>query len=329
MRWIVARAPAKRDRDNLSGKNILKMLTRLRSLAQQIKLPRYRKIALGYEPTYYGAAANIARQLGLKSTTPHHCHVWSHGCRLLDAEDVRYYIRYPELSGNVLVARRTEATFLSANGIGGVYAVGLPICYAKPSSVPRARGSLLVMPPHATYHSRSSNALCDYLEYIKNIRHRFSRVACCLSRQCLQVKAVRKLFEGAGIPVVCGSAIDDGNSLARTRHLLEAFDYVTTNTLGSHLAYAMAFGAKVSIAGPLHTPSSDDAANEPFYRENPDLNDSAYRKLRQRRLEEMFAELKVEPWHAQAHAEWGRSLIGLKNVMSPREIGKLLGLQGA
>lgn len=329
MRWIVARAPAKPDWDNLSGKTILKMLTRLRSLAQQIKLPRYRKIALGYEPTYYGAAANIARQLSLKSTTPHHCYVWSHGCRLLDGEDVRYYIRFPELSGHVLVARQTEAAFLSANGIGKVYAVGLPICYAQPSNASRNRGSLLVMPPHATSHSRSSSAFCEYFEYIKSIRHHFDRVVCCLSRQCLQVKSVRKLIEEADIPVVCGSAIDDANSLPRTRRLFETFDCVTTNSFGSHLAYAMAFGAKVSVAGPIHQPSAEDVANEPFYVENPDLNDPEYRLSRQQIIEKTFAALRVDPWGASEHVEWGRHLIGAENVRSPREIGKLLGLQGA
>jgi hypothetical protein len=308
---------------------MVKMLTRVLSLVEQVTLPRYRQIALGYEPTYYGASANIARRLGLKNTIPQGCYAWSHGCRLLDGDDVRYYMRFPNLSGNVLVARRKEATFLSENGIRRVYAVGLPICYAKPSNVSRRRGSLLVMPPHATSHSRPSIVFCEYFEYIKSISHHFKRVVCCLSRQCLQVKSIRQLCEDAGIPVVCGSAIDDGNSLVRTRQLLETFDYVTTNTFGSHLAYAMAFSAKVSIAGPLHTPCPEDAANEPFYIENPDLNEPAYRRNRQQITEKTFAELKVDPWTAREHVEWGRHLIGADNVRSPREIGKLLGLQGA
>lgn len=305
------------------------MLVYLQSWVERMGLPRYRRIALGYEPTYYGASANIARHLGLANATPHTCYVWSHGCRMLDFEDVRYYIRFPDLSGNVLVARQTEAAFLSEHGIDKVHAVGLPICYAKSRRISRRDGSLLVMPLHATSHSKPSAGLREYVEYICGIKHRFTRVVCCLTRQCLHQSAVRKLFEANGIPVVCGSAIDDGKSLVRTRHLLETFDYVTTNTFGSHLAYAMAFGAKVSIAGPLHTPSHEDAVNEPFYRENPDLNDPAYRSNRQLRLEETYAELKVEPWMAQKHYAWGRHLIGADNMKSPREIGKLLGLQGA
>jgi hypothetical protein len=63
------------------------MITRVLSLVEQATLPRYRKIALGYEPTYYGASANIARQFGLKSEIPQSSYVWSHGCRLLDPED--------------------------------------------------------------------------------------------------------------------------------------------------------------------------------------------------------------------------------------------------
>lgn len=305
------------------------MIARLRSLLEQVRLPPYRRIPLGYEPTYYGAAANIARQLELSNATPRHCYVWSHGCRLLEAEDVRYYIRFPELSGNVLVARQAEARFLSNNGIHKVHAVGLPICYTKGGAVSREEGSLLVMPPHATFHSKSSNNVLEYVDYIIGIRHRFKRIVCCFSRQCLQAKSLRALFQQHGIPVVCGSAIDDANSLPRTRRLFEAFDYVTTNSFGSHLAYAMAFGAKVSVAGPMHQLSTEDVANEPFYVENPDLNDPDYRMSRQQIIEKTFAALRVDPWDAREHVEWGRHLIGAENVRSPREIGKLLGLQGA
>jgi hypothetical protein len=305
------------------------MTTGLRSLFEQVRLPPYRKITLGYEPTYYGAAANIARQLELSNAAPRHCYVWSHGCRLLDADDVRYYIRFPELSGNVLVARQAEARFLSNSGVDKVHAVGLPICYTRRGTVSKRDGSLLVMPPHATFHSKSSNTVLEYVDYITRIRHRFSRIVCCFSRQCLHEKSLKTLFQQRGIPVVCGSAIDDANSLARTRRLFETFDYVTTNNFGSHLAYAMAFGAKVSIAGPMHQPRVEDAVNEPFYVENPDLNDPNYRLSRQQIIEKSFAELRVDPWSAREHVEWGRHLIGADNVRSPLEIGKLLGLQGA
>ena len=305
------------------------MIARLLSLFEQVQLPPYRKIPLGYEPTYYGAAANIARQLELSNATPRNCYVWSHGCRLLDSEDVRYYIRFPELSGNVLVARQAEARFLSNSGVLKVHAVGLPICYTERGTVSKKEGSLLVMPPHATCHSKSSKTLLEYVDYIASIRHRFERIVCCLSRQCLQEKSLKMLFQQRGIPVVCGSAIEDANSLPRTRRLFETFDYVTTNTFGSHLAYAMAFGAKVSIAGPLHQPSTEHVANEPFYMENPDLNDPDYRLSRQQAMEKTFTELRVDPWSACENIEWGRHLIGADNVRSPREIGKLLGLQGA
>jgi hypothetical protein len=305
------------------------MMTFVHSLLERFRLPPYRRINLGYEPTYYGAAANIARQLELSNATPQHCYVWSHGCRLIEAEDVRYYIRFPELSGNVLVAREAEAKHLSSHGVDKVHAVGLPICYTARGTVSRRAGSLLVMPHHATFDSKSSETVLEYADYITSIRHQFNRIVCCLSRQCLREKSLRKLFQQRGMPVVCGSAIDDANSLARTRRLLEQFDYVTTNTFGSHLAYAMAFGAKVSIAGPVYRPSTEDLANEPFYIENPDLNDPDYRRSRHRTMEKTFAKLKVDPWNAREHVEWGRHLVGAENVKSPREIGKLLGLQGA
>lgn len=302
---------------------------RISSFLFQSLLPKRKKIQPGYEPTYYGASYVIAKALKLKTCNPSSCYVWTHGCRLVGSDDVRYYIRFPQLKGNILVARQDEKHFLEDAGFSHVHAVGMPIAYTQQTNERRRKNSLLVMPPHATLHSRPMQEIGGYLDFVCGLREKFSIVACCVSRQCYQSSSIRSLFMKRGIPVIVGAAIDDGNSLARTRSILESFEYVTTNAYGSHLAYAMAFGAKVSLAGPIYWPSSGDLRKEPFYQENPDLIDQSFLKEQVRRLKKAFERLCVDPWRAEQNILWGRKLIGANNVSSHREVGKLLGLAGA
>ena len=305
------------------------MLVAIKSFREQIRLPAYSRIALGYEPTYYGAARLIAKKAGLKKDKPSHCYVWCHGCRLLGPQDIRYYIRFPQLAGNVLVARQEEVEFLQAAGIDRVHAVGLPINYAGLSRAHRQEGSLLVMPPHATKHSAISDSVAEYANYIQSIKHHFAKVVCCMSRECIKTAQMHKLFLKHKIPVICGAAIDDANSLPRMRQIFETYDFVTTNTFGSHLAYGMAFGAKVSVSGPMLYRKAADLAKEPFIIDNPDLGTDDFIRSQRVKLMNKFASLLVAPWESKEYSEWGNELIGAKNTQSPRQVAILLGLKGA
>jgi len=293
----------------------------------QFQLPRYRRIALGYEPTYYGASSVIAKKARLSTYIPARCYVWSHGCSLLGPRDIRYYIRFPELKGNVLVATANEKDFLASKDVSNVHAIGLPICYTESERAKRVPGSLLVMPPHSTIHSSGMLSFKPYLDFIESLTRRFRRVVCCVSRQCLRDKALVEQCFQRGLPLVWGAAIDDANSLQRTREMFERFEYVTTNSFGSHLAYAMAFGCKTSVAGPLFELKSVDYANEPFYREHPDLIDPDYLDNRLASLKRVFGSLFVDPSEAALNVDWGRSLIGAQNVKPPADVAELLGLK--
>ena len=293
----------------------------------QFKLPRYKHIVLGYEPTYYGASSLIAKKARLSKHMPAQCYVWSHGCSLLIAQDVRHYIRFPELNGNVLVATENEKHFLASNGVSKVHAVGLPICYTDPAHTKRMPGSLLAMLPHSTLHSLSRQSVKPYLDFVQSLTLRFRRVVCCVSRQCLRDKAIAKECFRRGIPLVWGAAIDDANSLQRSRAIFERFEYVTTNSFGSHLAYAMAFGCKTSVAGPLFEVKAVDHANEPFYREHPDLIAPDYLDRRLTSLKKVFGSLFVDPAEAALNVDWGKKLIGEQNVKPIADVAELLGLK--
>jgi hypothetical protein len=312
------------------AKNRLRQIvSAISSVVRQRSLPHYQRIRLGYEPTYYGACHLIAQQAGIQSFQPAKCYVWSHGCRLLDAEDVRYYIRHPNLHGNVLVARTNEKTYLEQAGIENVHAVGMPVCYTLPKNVRRKKNSLLVMPPHATHHSKTVYNIDTYIDYIQSLRHRFSEVVFCVSRQCLKDAKLKRLLFRLNIPVIYGGAIDDKNSLQRIADIFKTYDYVSTNCFGSHIAYAMAFGARVSIAGPLVELKREHLINEPFYKENPDLIESNFLASQNQRLTARFSQLLVDPWTAERYVDCGRQLIGQPNVRSAREMAELLGLKGA
>lgn len=60
-----------------------------------------------------------------------------------------------------------------------------------------------------------------------------------------------------GLHAIPGARPDDANSLLRMRALFEAFEMVTSNTIGSHFVYALYSGCRFSFCGPRFTYDAD------------------------------------------------------------------------
>jgi len=100
-------------------------------------------------------------------------------------------------------------------------------------------------------HSLASDVLMpsteQYVLEIASIKDRFGLVAACVSPYCIAKGLWSSQFTEKGIEAIRGAGIADTNALNRMRALFERFEYVTTDGYGSHVFYALYFGAKVSI----------------------------------------------------------------------------------
>ena len=219
------------------------------------RLPPVREFALRpwektYGGDYYGALQVAAEYCGLSEVPQHFPGDWQHGTIPPWHRFCPGVVVYGAPSSHrCFLARRDEAEFLKAGGYHKAEAIGLPLIYARHSGSMRIPGSLLVMPTHTLASDVLLPSCHQYVEEIATIKDRFDFVVACVSAYCIARNHWVPEFTSRGIHVVQGAGIADANSLKRMRVLFDSFEYVTTNSYGSHVFYALYCGAKVSIWG--------------------------------------------------------------------------------
>ena len=105
------------------------------------------------------------------------------------------------------------------------------------------------MPAHSSEDTTSEWKFEEYAEEMARIRASFSEVWVCIHPSCWEHGYWVDAFKKRGFPLVQGALYTDRNALERLARLFSSFEYVTTNTMGSHIAYAAYWGAKVSLYG--------------------------------------------------------------------------------
>lgn len=224
-----------------------------------------------------------------------------------------------------LVARLDQANYLRTEGYKDVQEVGLPIIYVDPPPLERIDGSLLVMPRHTAATSAVDWSTDEYANYIRSIAPRFTRVAICVHRSCYDKGRWDGMFEGTNVELVLGSDEEDQNSLLRMAMLMSQFEYLTSNALGSHIAYGSYYGCKVSVAGPLHKFDLGELKNVTFYRNAPELIELYEEWERSDFLKQKYSRFFCVPWEAKQHIDWAAWELGADCKKNPQELRKLLG----
>ena len=223
------------------------------------------------------------------------------------------------------VARADQADYLRSQGYKRVVAIGMPIIYLSRPAQDRIPGSLLVMPPHSLPETREQWDAEAYAAYIQTIVPRFSLALICVHRSCIEKGTWAPAFKGIGVEVLEGAEDADQNSLLRMAMLFCQFEYVTSNSFGSHLTYAAYFGCKVSVSGPRPRWRRNDYENVPFYRNAPAVLDIVDHWNATNRWAQIYPQFVTEPWNASVHQEWAAWQLGEQHKRSPRELRKLLG----
>ena len=287
------------------------------------------------EADYYGASSLIASELRIPNKLRTSA-MWSHGWVY---DKIRNYKQiageHISQSRKYLVRNKEEAEVLAAQGLDAE-AVGLPFLYVLrgTSTIPRVPGSLLIMPTHGTTHTPVKEENSIFMSRVSNIRKQFSCVVGCISGMCVSNNQWIRQLETNEIPWVTGAWVFDRNALKRMRAILESFEYVLTNSFGSHLLYASAVGCKVVCDLELEVmPSIQDLlATEPCYQRHPELLEEYVRDFKDPSSWHRFIAFKYPHFfqgleQATQSIGWARTELGEEFMRSGSSMAALLGWQ--
>jgi hypothetical protein len=224
------------------------------------------------------------------------------------------------------VSREDQAEFLRAQGYERVRAIGLPFVYIPELSVRRRPGSLLVMPPHAHRSHGVGDPLADeYASLIADMRRDFAEIWVCLNEDDYAKGEWVHSFTKRGIKVFVGSDQADPYTHLRLKRILSAFEFVTTNGFGSHIAYAAYCGAKVSVFGPYAAWPRERMARTHAVQMFPELVDEALELCSEHALRSHYPWLFTEPKLASVRRDWAQRELGADRRCSRDEIRRLFG----
>lgn len=274
-----------------------------------------------YGGDYYGSLHVAAEYCGLRKVPSIFSFNWQHGVMApwwkIQPEIIVFLAPRSLMS---FVARQDEANYLSEAGYSKVRAIGLPIIYTKSSGLQKISGSLLVMPTRSHPLDEQAPSCDKYVEQIASIKGKFSRIVACVSPTCIEKGIWAPQFEAQGIEVVSGAGTSDANALRRMRALFESFEFMTTDSFGSHVPYALYFGAKVSIWGEPTSNYRENVFKDPTWAPFPGAVDKLFSEETRQKAEKYLGSLRVDPCIGVQDINLGKWLVGHDNKLSPSEL---------
>lgn len=298
-----------------------------------LQLPPYDIIPLRAEIDYYGASSVLSRYCGVDLTDqPLEQIAWSHGWipdfyidsdpRLVTGQSLF------EKNQTLFASKASIADYLKRCGHANTHAIGLPVTYLKEKKIGRLKNSLLVMPAHSLdYTTHDSWKFAEYVAEIESISKHFEHIYICIHPSCLKQGYWVKEFQAKGFKIIEGMHLYDRNALYRLQQLMGAFEYVTTNSFGSHIAYGAYFGAKVSIFGSYAEFKEEDFEADPFYTLHKDILATSMELISKPRIERELSTFFTSPIEAPLRVDWGRYEVGADDKKSPRDIRRLFNLE--
>ncbi len=288
------------------------------------RLPPIEKIKLRSEPDYYGISRIIANELGHKRT-PRSFAQWLHGwiyTRPITHPQQIAFWGMP--NDSILVATQFEARCLQDFGYKKVNAVGMPFVYTRDLGITRQPNSLLIMPAHSGANHTIEIDADSYIQNILTFKSHFTEIVACIHSSCVVNGYWTSMLEKYEIPWIVGASVFDRNALQRMRNIFQSFEYVTTNTIGSHIPYAAYSGCKVGIFN-YQRYSLEDYKNDVWYLKYPELLLKDYELSDEQALRLSFPLLFSDPDQASLNFDWAKLALGEENKRSASEIHEILG----
>jgi hypothetical protein len=184
---------------------------------------------------------------------------WLHGWvwweELMKAEDL-VGPRGAHRNMSVVVGNLAELKLLTEEGYRNLTVGGLPFAYVNHQQTPRCEHSLLAFIGKSAEGERFNVLDTNYLDFLESQTGEFEHIYVSIATFDRSDNIIREVKRRSLTPVP-GANPTDKRSLLRTRIALEHCKYVSSNTFGSHIAYALSAGCNVSIFTPLFRYSKD------------------------------------------------------------------------
>ncbi len=276
----------------------------------------------------YGFSSLLATQIGYK-IIPRSFANWQHGWIWWGAKSSEELMIDKSLKNEsrFIVSKDAEKNILKAEGFKKVWVGGLPFAYTVSSNLNRVAGSLLAMPTHTAEQTddqtkhKFKNFYIEYLDYLESIKEQYSSVWVSVYDLDHSQELVNEIMK-RGLYPIKGAQHNDMNCLQRMRSIFDTFEFVTSDSIGSHIIYSMYSGCKVSICGPdLLQVDSDFRVNEvsKSFSENY-IKTQVYYSSR-KYVTENFKFLFVDkPSSGFCSEEYAKKAIGFNNKLQRDEI---------
>jgi len=289
-------------------------------------LPSEKTFSPSWEPSYYGAVRILADRIGRKNITPFAPKTWLHGWNYSERiQHIRQIVGWGNQHDVHLVHNHNQLDYCKSEGWRHTHAVGAPFLYAEKSGRVRIPGALLVMPPHALKSAEAKSDEKKYIEEIKEISGDFSSVTFCIHPHDYEMGKWVFSLEKSGLPWILGASVQDENGLNRMRAIFDTVEFVTTNVIGSHIAYASYCGCKVSIHGTYYERNTDEFKNHSFYIQHPNLLGITCYESTEIFAKKKLPELFRHPLKSFQNISWAESELGSDNICSLNKISRIMG----
>jgi hypothetical protein len=294
------------------------------SLFDPSTLPEPLPVAIRCEPDYYGASHLIAAELGLQQP-PKSSSSWVHGCSMLPVPREVLVPHFNNPDQTHLVENEVTQNWWRSRGYPKAVAAGCPILYTKPSGRARIPGSVLAMPMHTHAGTTSDDThLHHWLSSVVRLKNSYSEVFVCLHGE--DAARVGPLVDSLGLSWLTGVRFDT-LSLPRVRAMLESFEYVVTDFLGSHVSYAAWCGCKVAFYGEPYQVNVEDFRHHVYYQKNPEGLKNI-ELLHPTHVKQRFPFLFCDDLaKATCPRAWAEECLGVASQRSAQDIARLLGWQ--
>ena len=291
-----------------------------------IQFPKIKPYKVGLITNFYGSNYLVSKYIGLQVKYKIIHRYWQHGW----ITAFRQY--HPDVVASepilnkkalILVARKDEEHFLHKKGFRSK-AIGLPYCYVPEKKYIRKK-NLLIMPAHGTRDIpiETTTEYDKFIKYAASQRQYFEDVVVCMHQEDID-NGYNEKWINNGFEVVRGASIDDANALIRMHSMFSQFETILSDSIGSHIVYAAASGAKISMIEPIgwkFNVKDNQFYNEDESRLGPEKDKSFGANTWCIDYDFLFC----DPVDAKTHIEWGKEQIGFENKLSPKELKKVLG----
>lgn len=201
----------------------------------------------------YGFSYLLAKRLGIHHPRRPFCnwmHGWYYWDDIMKIEDIIGNKNYSK-NISIIVSSQLEKLKLLHAGYTNVKKGGLPFAYVKDQGVQRNSHAMLAFIGHSSESENLDVIDLNYLDYLESQREKFEEIYVSIYSLDRKKSLINQITKRRLIPHT-GANPFDRRSLVRTRIALEYCEHVSTNTFGSHVAYALAAGCRTAVFAPCY-----------------------------------------------------------------------------